>query len=341
MFRTISLLVIVLVVALGCERKGSPKPAPAPFEDKVIDVKDDDPAMNQAIAEARAHLLVFEEQLALRKPGQVCSVKKPFARGESAEHMWLTDVKVIEDGFEGRLDSDPRDVRDAKIGERYRVTRAELSDWLVFEPGKLWGGYTLRVLLPTMDPKERAAFTAQLQPLPTDADLEAARAAAAARAPAQRAIGELKKRLVTALTDAMGRGVPAAIEVCSTVAPAAAANFARQGLVVGRATRKPRRSENLASGWQADALTHFEALVAAGTPLEGAAFVRPLPEGRIAYAEPLMIQPLCLACHGTALAPEVSAALAKKYPEDRATGYALGELRGVVWADTSPAPAPR
>jgi len=146
-------------------------------------------------------------------------------------------------------------------------------------------------------------------------------------------IGELKKTLVAALTQALSEGAPAAIAVCTTEAPAIAGRLSADGTVVGRATRKPRNPANLARGWQAEALARFETSVADGKPLAGASFARRLPDGRTAYAEPLVIQELCLACHGTAVAPEVSAALAARYPGDQATGYQLGELRGIAWAE--------
>ncbi|HSK01325.1 MAG TPA: DUF3365 domain-containing protein, partial [Kofleriaceae bacterium] len=128
-------------------------------------------------------------------------------------------------------------------------------------------------------------------------------------------------------------GLPAAIETCHREAPALTAAVAREGATIGRATRKPRNPQNEAAGWQADALAHFEQLAATGKPLAGQSFARTLDGGRVAYAEPLVIQELCLACHGATLAPEVQAALAEKYPGDRATGYALGELRGVAWVE--------
>ena len=150
-------------------------------------------------------------------------------------------------------------------------------------------------------------------------------------------IGELKRSLVGALTEAMGQGVPAAIDVCHREASKLAAAVARDGATVGRATRKPRNPANLATGWQAEALTRFEQAHAAGTPLDRETFSRVLPGGRIAYAEPLVIQPLCTACHGTSLAPEVTAALAERYPDDQATGYAPGDLRGLAWVELPPA----
>jgi len=148
-------------------------------------------------------------------------------------------------------------------------------------------------------------------------------------------IGELKKSLVAALTRALADGVPQAIAVCSTEAPRLATAAGRDGAVVGRATRKPRNPANEATGWQAEALAQFERLRAAHTPLDGQSFTRRLPSGRIAYAEPLVIQALCLTCHGSSLAPDVVAALAERYPNDRATGYAEGDLRGVAWVELS------
>jgi hypothetical protein len=146
-------------------------------------------------------------------------------------------------------------------------------------------------------------------------------------------IGELKKSLLGAVTAAMSQGVPAAIETCHTQAPALTAAVAKEGAVVGRATRKPRNPKNEAAGWQAEALAHFEELKTKGTPLAGQQFAKKLPDGRAAYAEPLVIQEVCLTCHGAALAPEVQAALAEKYPSDRATGYTVGDLRGVAWVE--------
>jgi hypothetical protein len=37
---------------------------------------------------------------------------------------------------------------------------------------------------------------------------------------------------------------------------------------------------------------------------------------------------VCLACHGSAITPEVTAALDEAYPQDQARGYAEGDIRG-------------
>lgn len=153
------------------------------------------------------------------------------------------------------------------------------------------------------------------------------------RARAAALVGELKKSLLTAVSGALGQGAPAAIEMCHAAAPSLTEAVSREGAIVGRATRKPRNGANEATGWQADALAYFENLHANKQPLAGQSFAKILDGGRVAYAEPLVIQELCLTCHGQTLAPEVQNALAAKYPNDRATGYELGDLRGVAWAE--------
>jgi hypothetical protein len=158
------------------------------------------------------------------------------------------------------------------------------------------------------------------------------------RARAAAIIGDLKKTLVGALTSALAQGAPSAIEACHTMAPALAASLSKDGITVGRATDKPRNPKNAATGWQADALAELHKLHADKQPLAGKTFTKRLPNGRAAYAEPLVIQELCLACHGTNVAPEVQAVLAQQYPGDRATGYSVGDLRGVAWVEL---PAPK
>jgi len=158
----------------------------------------------------------------------------------------------------------------------------------------------------------------------------------------RRLVGELKRRLTAALTEALRESPASAIGVCRTEAPAIARSLAAGGATVGRATRKPRNPANLAAGWQANALAHFERRLAGGAPLDGASWSKALPGGRTAYAEPLVIQPLCVTCHGPVdgMPAALRDALAERYPADRATGYAVGDLRGVAWAEL-PGPAGR
>src|SRR5690606_8583150 len=55
-------------------------------------------------------------------------------------------------------------------------------------------------------------------------------------------------------------------------------------------------------------------------------------ERLVEYMRPIVVQARCLACHGERerLAPTVRSLLDERYPNDEATGYRVGDLRGMV-----------
>lgn len=55
--------------------------------------------------------------------------------------------------------------------------------------------------------------------------------------------------------------------------------------------------------------------------------------GREGYVEPIVMAPLCETCHGAQIAPELQARIDTLYPDDQATGFATGDLRGVFWVE--------
>ena len=71
------------------------------------------------------------------------------------------------------------------------------------------------------------------------------------------------------------------------------------------------------------------------------AFVQQDAEGTVWYYKPITVgMPTCLKCHGGAedIAEGTRAALAEKYPRDRATGYQQGDLRGMWKIGLRPKP---
>jgi hypothetical protein len=50
------------------------------------------------------------------------------------------------------------------------------------------------------------------------------------------------------------------------------------------------------------------------------------------YMRPLVAIPLCLVCHGLKenIPSEIKAILVEKYPDDRATGFLVGDIRGAI-----------
>lgn len=151
--------------------------------------------------------------------------------------------------------------------------------------------------------------------------------------------GELTTRLGQALKTALSsEGPVAAVSVCKETAPAIAKSLSEQH--AARVGRVGTRARNPATGvpndWQKTALADFEARLAAGdNPAELEHWsVAETGSGQreLRYAKAIVMQPLCVTCHGKA--EDIPAPLAEKirteYPSDQATGYLVGKLRGAV-----------
>lgn len=156
-----------------------------------------------------------------------------------------------------------------------------------------------------------------------------------AGAPAARAcaaIDELQATLGKRLKEVMAAGgPPAAMSVCSAEAQAMTRDIAtRTGVEVGRTSERLRNPENAPRAWVRPYLERNRGR--RGADVIPASIELP---GRVGVVRPIAVQPMCLACHGdpAAIAPEVKAVLAARYPADAATGYAEGDLRGVFWAE--------
>jgi len=135
-----------------------------------------------------------------------------------------------------------------------------------------------------------------------------------------------KMGLKSALAGGMSQGVDAAIRACSTQAPAIAEEHSVDGVTMGRSSHRLRNPDNAPEPWLAEVLEDYLSGERELTPRTLA-----LDEHREAYVEPIRLQAPCLACHGETLATEVEQRLQELYPQDQATGFAIGDLRGVFW----------
>jgi hypothetical protein len=67
--------------------------------------------------------------------------------------------------------------------------------------------------------------------------------------------------------------------------------------------------------------------------------VQPIGEDQYLFTQPIMVEgALCLTCHGkpeNGLLKETNDFIKSKYPKDQATGYEIGDLRG-MWSITFP-----
>lgn len=141
--------------------------------------------------------------------------------------------------------------------------------------------------------------------------------------------------LMTMLTQQLARGGPAAaIAVCADSAQIRTSRYQRAGLAVRRVGTRVRNPANAPDSLEAAVLAAFQADLAAGRLPADTTVLETLAGGhtRLRYLRPVRLQEPCLTCHGpaTAIPDSVRAILTQRYPEDQATGYAVGELRGAV-----------
>ena len=160
---------------------------------------------------------------------------------------------------------------------------------------------------------------------------------AAMAAEAREAAGALIQRLGGELKAAMGGSGPTgAISICKERAPRIAADVSRQfNFDVKRVSPKNRNPAAIPDAWEAEAQAGLEKRLAAGeTPetLDTWQVVSTSTGKQFRYARALPVQPVCLICHGdpATMSDALKARLAAEYPQDQATGYRPGMVRGIV-----------
>lgn len=156
-------------------------------------------------------------------------------------------------------------------------------------------------------------------------------AVASARAAANGLGQELQAKLFAALDSA---GPAQAVSYCADSAQTWTAQHAKEGVYVRRVSMRVRNPQNRPDATESVQLARLDSLHRAGA-LPGEvmeSIVDPSGARVVAYLRPVIVQERCLACHGTRerISPEVRSLLAERYPEDRATGYAAGDFRGMV-----------
>lgn len=149
-----------------------------------------------------------------------------------------------------------------------------------------------------------------------------------AKAAAQESFSRLSTELKAAIE---ADGAASAIAVCSERAPSILGEVAAEtGVNITRISDKPRNPNHPASGSDLAAIGEFRQTLTGGDPIMPQ--VASHPDGSKTVRLPIVISaPLCLQCHGseTEIAPETRAAIAATYPGDQASGYQLGDLRGI------------
>ena len=138
---------------------------------------------------------------------------------------------------------------------------------------------------------------------------------------------ELFATLLNELMQAMSQEGPVkSIKVCKVRAPEVSSAVGQNsGLRIGRTSFQLRNPENRPPGW---AEAFVEDRVDRQIEVE-------LGNDGLGVLLPIHLKSTCLLCHGPEkqLMPDLKAAIVSNYPDDQATGFSEGDLRGYFWVE--------
>lgn len=135
--------------------------------------------------------------------------------------------------------------------------------------------------------------------------------------------GTLKPKLKQAIKSG---GLVHAVDVCATQAPQIAKALSSEtSWEVKRVSLKARSTQAQPDKFEQNILKQFdEASQINSRKLDYAKIV----DGEFRYLKAQKVEGVCLNCHGENISSEVKAVIKQHYPNDMATGYALGNVRG-------------
>jgi hypothetical protein len=170
-----------------------------------------------------------------------------------------------------------------------------------------------------------AAFIPFNQALATDTEQLTQNSRAAAKVLG----GELKATLQAS----MKAGGPVdSITVCNIDAPNIANKVSTaKGMKVARTSLKFRNQSNQPDAWEKSVLEQFEQRKAKGEAIKTLEFSEVSDvDGKktFRYMKAIPTGDVCLKCHGGNIAEPVSAKINSLYPNDKATGFNKGDIRG-------------
>jgi len=118
----------------------------SPGGPQVVSIKDDDPRLKAAEAEAKRRWPEFVNAFQ-GKRGEGFAVKGRLVEGQKAEYMWLSVTDVRGQRVHGTLANQPADLKGFALGQDLHIEVEDVDDWLYLGPDRQpKGGFTLRVI---------------------------------------------------------------------------------------------------------------------------------------------------------------------------------------------------
>lgn len=146
-------------------------------------------------------------------------------------------------------------------------------------------------------------------------------------------VNTFAKNLQNTLATAMMEGGPVnAVTVCHDSAiKIAEFHSSQSGWQVSRTALKIRNPANAPDDWELKTLRQFEQRKASGekvTAIEYSEWFEESGQRVFRYMKPIATTGICLSCHGGSVDEGLAIILGDFYPDDKATGFNVGDIRG-------------
>lgn len=115
--------------------------------------------LEAAIRQARNTLDEFTDRIASPHPDRTfAAVKVRFLPPDGLpQDIWVDGVTYTDGTFNGSMGDDIPSLK-LFAGDKIKVARENILDWMIVEDGKLVGGYTIRLAYQRMSPEEKERF---------------------------------------------------------------------------------------------------------------------------------------------------------------------------------------
>lgn len=146
---------------------------------------------------------------------------------------------------------------------------------------------------------------------------------------AENAIMVFQKALKGELMAAMQKGGPkAAVEICNEKAPQIAEKVnLNENVTIRRTSLKVRNPGNAPDEWERQTLENFEKRKANGENINAIKAYKNAGDTFV-YMKPIPMMGMCASCHGTNISKPLYSHIKEFYPDDKAIGFDIGDIRG-------------
>ena len=155
-----ALLTCLLLGLLSCNNPKMDKTERA-SEPTIYSTQDDDQEMNRAIELAGKTLNQFDSAFNNKNyDSGTIALKIKFPTENGFEHIWATQLSLENGTYFGVIDNLPNNAKDVQLGDKIKINKDEITDWMFGRNGKLVGGYTIRTIRNRMTEQEKIDFDA-------------------------------------------------------------------------------------------------------------------------------------------------------------------------------------